>query len=218
MFLYYSHFLLEIRHTRPGDKVFVKITIIKLVKPRCSDSPSSFLFSLRAAQEKALTKILFCVCYEELACQIIYYISCSSEIPSNLFHKQQRVNYSSFFLSFHLMNPYHHFFKNIWQFVVTTKTSVFTVVMSQSGNVPVFWHILMKLPLSLQCTFLQPWVNSPAPFICGFIYPRCHVDILFSVLLNSQQHSLWNNTSKWKLLLGDVVINMCAIYHVVGFF
>ena len=50
----------------------------------------------------------------------------------------------------------------------------------------VFWHILIKLLLNLWCTSSQPWVNSPAPLICSCIYPRCQLDILFSILPNSR--------------------------------
>lgn len=121
----------------------------------CSSSPSNTLSTLRASQEKPGVR------YDELACHIIYQTSCSSDHPLNLNLKPQQMNYPSF--SFHLMSPCHHFFKNIWQFAVTSKASVVTAVIASAGNLPAcsgrFWWNYCSTHCVLSCS--PEWIPLP---------------------------------------------------------
>lgn len=158
------------------------------------------------------------VCYYELACQIIYQISCSLIILSTYF-----INNSSgitlLFLSFHFTNSCHRFFKNMWQFVMTAKASVFTAAMSQPDNLLVcsgifWWNYCSVYGILSYSPEWIPWSHSS---VVSSIQDVISVSYCLSCQ-TLQQHNLWNYMSKWKLLLQNFVINMCAVYHGVDFF
>lgn len=155
--------------------------------------------------------------YNGLTCQIFYSISCFSDPPFNLFHKQKQLDYFSFsffptykctrsFLQKHLTacreskrQSSHCCHIPAWQFACVPG------------------HRLRRLLFNSQCTSLLPWINSPTPLIWSFIYPRCQLDISFSILPNCQQCDLRNNTPEWKLHLKNAVINVSSFFHVVDF-